>query len=115
MVKASLRKKAYHPRGPHKDGCQCVACKGKSVLPSLLTEPVTISEVKGFLTTNKTYHPTPPPPVRLDSLLNTAKFKLGGQLHRVGTKVEGMVVIYNLAVNDTATLAGSTMVEPVIE
>ena len=94
-------------RAPHKEGCMCVVCKSKrgvgEVIAPLLVEPeIAIA-------------PPPPPPteVRLDSLLSAAKFELEGQKHRVGVKFEGMVVCYNLAINDSATLGGSTMVKPI--
>jgi len=29
MVKESERRRAYHPRGPHKEGCLCSVCKVK--------------------------------------------------------------------------------------
>ena len=85
----------------------CVVCKSKrgvgEVIAPLLVEPeIAVA-------------PPPPPPteVRLDSLLSAAKFVLGGQEHRVGQKIEGMIVCYNLAINDTATFGGSTMVKPI--
>ena len=105
-------------RGPHKEGCACVVCKAKrggvKVVPSSPPErPFISSQEKGVVTTHIRYQAPPPPPVRLDSLLNTAKFMLEGREHRVGEKVETMVVCYNLFSNEIVTLSGATMVEPI--
>ena len=92
-------------RAPHKEGCMCVVCKSKRGMGEAIV--LTPAEPEIIV---------PPPPlteVRLDSLLSAAKFVLGGQEHRVGQKIEGMVVCYNLAINDTATFGGSTMVKPI--
>jgi len=98
MVKESERKKAYHPRAPHKEGCLCGPCKAKRGVGEEISPPpdepvlTTITEV------------------RLDSLPSKAKFMLNGQAHMVKEHVEGMVVSYNFAESDTSTLSGSTMV-----
>ena len=101
---------AVKTRAPHKEGCMCVVCKRKSaglesqplVEPEITPEPEIVAPPLS---------PPLPAKVRLDSLLSTNKFLLGGQEHRVGEKIEGMVVCYNLTINDTATLSGSTMVK----
>ncbi len=111
MVKEVDRKKAYHPRALHKDGCQCAPCKAKRA-KGISQE---IGKPTGLVTTHVRHVPAPPPPVRLDSLLNTARFRLEGHEHRVGQKVEGMVVCYNLFSNETVTLGGTVMVEPILE
>lgn len=111
MVKESKRKKAYHPRASHKEGCMCAVCKAKRVkqeVPALI-EP----EISEVLVKPEILIPPPPTEVRLDSLLNATKFMLGGQEHLVKEKVEGMVVCYNLFVNDTMTFGGATMVKPI--
>ena len=113
MVKESMRRRVYRPRGPHKEGCMCVVCKPKRGGGVSQGIPRTETHEKGLVTTHVTYQAPPPPPVRLDSLRNKARFRLGGQEHRAGEKIEGMVVVYNLAINESATLGGSTMVEPI--
>ena len=95
------------PRAPHKEGCLCVICKAKH------------REVSSPLPELRIILPPSPEPApekieaRLDSLPNASKFELGGQQHVVKEGVEGMVVCYNLAINDTVTLGGSTMVKPI--
>ena len=95
-------------RAPHKAGCMCVVCKAKRAkleIPEVLAEPEIVAPP-----------PLPPPlpaRVRLDSLCMAAKFLFGGQKHRVGDKLEGLVVCHNTATNESATLGGSTMVEPI--
>ena len=103
-------------RAPHKEGCRCAVCKSKRgvvepmVLPSIEPE---VPEVIVKLEETTPPPLSPPADVRLDSLPSTAKFILGGQEYRVGQKVEGMVVCYNLAINDTVTIGGLTMVRPI--
>ena len=98
MVTEKKRVRAYNPRGPHKEGCLCVVCKAK--------------------------RPAGPPPapaieepllkvVRLDSLPVKARFIRDRQEHMVKEHVEGMVVCYNLSVQDSMTLGGATVVEPI--
>lgn len=99
MVKESERKRAYRPRAPHKEGCACVVCIAKRA-------PLAEIEVK-------ISPPPPPTEVRLDSIPISTKFELAGQECLVKERVEGMVVCYNLAISDTATLSGATMVKPV--
>jgi len=83
----------------------CVVCKSKRGVGEVIASPSVEPEIIA-----------PPPPlteVRLDSVPSATKFVLGGQEHRVGEKFEGMVVCYNLAINDTITLSGSIMVKPI--
>ncbi len=101
MVKASERKKAYHPRGPHKEGCMCAPCKAKRGVGETITLPTEPER-------------TPlPTEVRLDSLASKRRFKLRGEESMVKEHIEGMVVCYNLTLADTMTLGGSTKVEPI--
>ena len=116
MVKESEREKAYHPRVPHKEGCMCVVCKTKRAkLEAPLVEPEIVAELEMVIEPEIVAPPPPPPPVkvRLDSLPVAAKFEYKGEKCQVNDKIEGMVVIYNLFVNDSATLGGSTMVKPI--
>lgn len=105
MVKGSERKKDYHPRGPHKEGCLCAICKAKreAVIPT----------PQSFITRVERQLPPPIPEVRLDSLAVKSRFQLRGEENLVKEKIEGMVVCYNLALRDTTTLGGATMVEPI--
>ena len=116
MVKDSERKKAYQPRAPHKEGCMCAVCKAKrnkgishQIIPEVVAPPIELEIVA------PPPPPPPPPPteVRLDSLPVGTKFLLGGQECRAGEKVDGVVVCYNLFLNDTMTLGGATKVEPI--
>ena len=107
MVKEAERKRPYRPRGVHKEGCLCAVCKQKrgvgevielevAVEPEIITPPL-----------------PPPSEVRLDSLRHAAKFMLEGREHRIVEKFEGLVLCYNLFLNDTVTLAGGTKVLPI--
>ena len=103
VVKESERKKPYHLRGPHKEGCLCGVCKRKRTTQEV-SPPFQLTTI-----------PPPPPPVevRLDSLRVKARFKIGKQEHLIKEHIEGMVVCYNLFTNDTVTLGGATIVEPI--
>ena len=92
---------AGRTRAAHKDGCMCAVCKGIRAKMEAPVEPEIIAP------------PPPPTEVRLDSVPSAAKFELGGKEYRVGEKFEGMVVCYNLFVNETLTFVGSTKVKPV--
>lgn len=111
-MKESNRVKPYHPRAAHKEGCLCAACKRTRA--KLASPPPTPEPLLGQLETIPP-PPTPAPPVmvRIDSLAPKARFKLRGHEHMVKEYVEGMVVCYNLAEQNAATLGGSTMVEPI--
>jgi len=94
-MRETERKRAYHPRGPHKEGCQCSGCKikrGVEVIPVSEPEPIM---------------------VRVDSLRAANKFEFEGARWQVNEFVEGMVVCYNFLMNNAMTISGSTMVEPV--
>ena len=108
MVKESGRKKAYHPRGPHKEGCGCVTCVAKRVKAA----PTSAQPPVGFITTHVTYHEPPPQPVRLDSLLSTDNFEYRGENYRVGGMAEGLVGCYNLTTSTMESLGGATLVIP---
>ncbi|MDZ4230658.1 MAG: hypothetical protein U1B77_02440 [Dehalococcoidales bacterium] len=105
MVKDADRKKAYHPRAPHKKDCLCSPCKAKRGTPP----PAPAEEIKA---TPESMAPAPPAEVRLDSLIPKNRFELGGQEHMVKEGVEGMVVVCNLVTSEIATLAGFTIVRP---
>ncbi len=104
-IKDSERKKAYHPRGPHREGCMCTVCVRKRGKGEVKAPPPVESEIIAS--------PSPPAEVRLDSLRVAAKFELGGQEYRVKERVDDVVACYNLAINESATLGGSTKVKPI--
>ena len=96
------------PREGHKPDCQCVVCR--KMREKAARESIAVTPKVAIAVTP----PSPPPTeVRLDSLPLAAKFMLGAQECRVGERVESMVVCYNLFINDTMTLGGSTIVKPI--
>lgn len=98
------------PRAPHKEGCICVVCKAKRAKLEAPPESEMAVEPEIIIASPP---PSPPTEVRLDSLPIATKFELSGQENRVGEMIEGMVVCYNLFINDTMTLSGATMVKPI--
>lgn len=105
MVKESERKKTYHPRASHKEGCLCAPCKAKRAKLEDASPP---PELEPEIET-----PTPSLLVRADSLPLFATIELNGEAFILQDAVEGMVVIGNTITSHVETIGGGTMVKMV--
>ena len=97
-------------RAPHKEGCMCAVCKAKA---AKIIQPPVANAMRPLVTRVERILPPDIPEVRLDTLPSKAKFTYQGREHRVGEKIEGYVVAYNLFSQSIVTLGSATLVKPV--